>query len=47
MKRFLLIASLFACLGLSSCQCSNPPDIGPVEDNDATAVVAAPMLPRA
>jgi hypothetical protein len=34
MKRLLAFAALFLCVGLSSCQCSEKPDIGPVEDED-------------
>jgi hypothetical protein len=42
MKRFLLLASVFLCLsaGFSACQCSDKPEIGPVEQ--AAAAVAAP-----
>ena len=32
MKRFLILGCLFVCLGFSACQCSNKPDVGPVED---------------
>lgn len=31
MKSFLLFAALFVCFGLSSCQCSDKPEIGPVD----------------
>jgi hypothetical protein len=37
MKRILLFASLLLCFGLSSCQCSDKPDVGPVEDDDGQA----------
>lgn len=40
MRRILILACLFACFGLSSCQCSDKPDIGPVEDDDGQAHVA-------
>jgi hypothetical protein len=40
MKRFLLLTALFLTFGLSSCQCSDKPPIGPVEN--ASAPVAAP-----
>ena len=33
MKRFVLLGALALCLSLSSCQCSNKPPIGPVEDD--------------
>ena len=32
MKRLFILGCLFLCLGLGSCQCSNQPDVGPVED---------------
>ncbi len=41
MKRFLLLTALFLTFGLSSCQCSDKPPIGPVEN--ASASVAAPV----
>ncbi len=31
MKKILLFTALFVCFGLSSCQCSDKPEIGPVE----------------
>lgn len=34
MKRLLTFVALFLVVGLSSCQCSDKPDIGPVEDED-------------
>ena len=36
MKRFFLILVFLVPLWLSSCQCSNKPDIGPVEDENAS-----------
>ena len=41
MKRFVVFACLFVCLGFSACQCSDRPDVGPVED---AAVVQADVL---
>ena len=34
MKRLLAFFALTCCVALSSCQCSDKPDIGPVEDED-------------
>ena len=31
MKRFILLGCLFLCLSISACQCSDKPDVGPVE----------------
>lgn len=40
MKRLLLAACFALCFALPACQCSNPPDVGPVEgDADATHLV--------
>jgi hypothetical protein len=40
MKRRLLIFAVIAlCAGLSSCQCADKPDIGPVEGEDEEAAV--------
>ncbi|GIV62182.1 hypothetical protein GQ464_016695 [Rhodocaloribacter litoris] len=39
MRRILLFAALFICFGLSSCQCSDKPPIGPVEGQDAAVMV--------
>ena len=36
MKRLLLFTCFLLGLTLSSCQCSNPPPVGPVEGDDAT-----------
>jgi hypothetical protein len=43
MRRLLLLATLVLCFGLSSCQCSEKPDVGPVEDegNQAQVVTVA------
>jgi hypothetical protein len=45
MKRSLLLVTLFLCFGLSSCQCSEKPPIGPVEDEQAQVLPAAPSIP--
>ena len=34
MKRLLVFAALLLCTGLASCQCSDQPDVGPVEGKD-------------
>jgi hypothetical protein len=34
MNRSLLIVALLLCASLTSCQCSNQPDVGPVEGED-------------
>ena len=31
MKHFWILGCLLLCLGLGSCQCSDKPDVGPVE----------------
>ncbi len=38
MKRVFVLGTLLLCLSLSSCQCSNKPDIGPVEDDQQAQV---------
>lgn len=37
MRRLLTFVALFLVVGLSSCQCSDKPDIGPVEGDDEQA----------
>lgn len=37
MTRVLLFAALLLTVGLSSCQCSEKPDIGPVEGDEEQA----------
>jgi hypothetical protein len=37
MKRVFVLGTILLCFGLSSCQCSNKPDIGPVEDDQQQA----------
>jgi hypothetical protein len=48
MKRLLIFAALLLCVGLSSCQCAEKPDIGPVEGEEEQAAVrpsSSPALP--
>jgi len=43
MTRTLLFLALVLSVGLSSCQCADKPDVGPVEDGgDAQAHVESP-----
>lgn len=42
MKRTLIFGVICLCFGLSSCQCSNKPDIGPVENPEAQVQVEMP-----
>jgi hypothetical protein len=39
MKRLLLLTCFLLGLCLSSCQCSDKPPIGPIEDDDAAVSV--------
>jgi hypothetical protein len=39
MRRLFAFAALLLCFGLSSCQCSEKPDIGPVENDDQQSTV--------
>jgi hypothetical protein len=39
MKRVLIFAALVLCASLSSCQCAEKPDVGPVEGDDEQAAV--------
>ena len=39
MKRALIFAALVLCVSLSSCQCAEKPDIGPVEEEEGQAAV--------
>jgi hypothetical protein len=43
MKRSLLFAALLLCASLSSCQCADQPDVGPVEDEDESAHRIVPV----
>lgn len=38
-RRLLIFAVIVLCAGLSSCQCADKPDIGPVEGEDEEAAV--------
>ena len=38
-RRLLIFAAIVLCAGLSSCQCADKPDIGPVEGEDEEAAV--------
>jgi hypothetical protein len=42
MKRFFLFAALLACVSLSSCQCADKPDVGPVEGEDEQSQRVSP-----
>lgn len=43
MKRVWILGCLLLCLGLGSCQCSDKPNVGPVEGAAIkTATVEAP-----
>jgi len=42
MKRLLIFAALLLTVGLSSCQCNEKPDIGPVEGEDAQSQLVGP-----
>ena len=39
MKRLLIFAAVLLSVGLSSCQCAEKPDIGPVEGEDEQAAI--------
>jgi hypothetical protein len=39
MKRSLFFTALFVCALFSSCQCADPPDVGPVEGEEESAQV--------
>jgi hypothetical protein len=45
MKRSFVFAALFLCASLTSCQCADQPDVGPVEGEDASAQVLQEDLP--
>jgi hypothetical protein len=47
MKRALIFAVLLLSVGLSSCQCADKPDIGPVEGEDEEAAVQYAPSPDA
>ena len=43
MKRILIFAALLLTVGLSSCQCADKPDIGPVEGDDEQSQLVVPQ----
>lgn len=42
MKRVLLFGTILICFSLSSCQCADKPDVGPVEDEGQAHLQEAP-----
>jgi hypothetical protein len=42
MKRLLIFAALLLTVGLSSCQCADKPDIGPVEGEEEQSQLVRP-----
>ena len=38
-RRFLIFSAIVLCAGLTSCQCADKPDIGPVEGEDEESAV--------
>ena len=44
MKRTVLFGALLLCLGLASCQCADPPPVGPVDDEQAQVVTTPDRL---
>lgn len=46
MRRLFAFAALLLCFGLSSCQCSEKPDIGPVEDEGRQSTVTVDLSPN-
>jgi len=45
MKRLFAFLAILLAIGFSSCQCSDKPDIGPVEDENQASVIPAPVPP--
>lgn len=45
MKRLFAFLAILLAIGFSSCQCSDKPDIGPVEDEDQASVISLPGSP--
>jgi len=43
MKRLLIFTALLLTVGLSSCQCNEKPDIGPVEGDDEQSQLVVPQ----
>ena len=46
-KNTLLFGCMMLCMSLASCQCSNPPPVGPVEDGQAALEQGASERPAA
>ncbi|MFQ5570196.1 MAG: hypothetical protein ACE5G0_11015 [Rhodothermales bacterium] len=44
MKQFLVFGCLLFCFSLPACQCSDKPEVGPVEE--ATVEVVTTVAPR-
>lgn len=44
MKKFVLALALFTCLSIPACQCSDKPDIGPVEGQTQSELVASDLV---
>lgn len=42
MKRLLIFTALLLTVGLSSCQCNEKPEIGPVEGENEQSQLVAP-----
>jgi len=42
MKQTLILGALLLCFSLSSCQCADPPPVGPVDDDEQAHVDSAP-----
>jgi hypothetical protein len=42
MKRILIFAVVVLSVGLSSCQCAEKPDVGPVEGEDQQSRLVVP-----
>ncbi len=44
MKRILIVAAVVLSVGLSSCQCADKPDVGPVEGDDEQSRLVEPPV---
>lgn len=44
MKKFVLALALFTCLSIPACQCSDKPDIGPVEGQTQVEFAASDLV---
>jgi hypothetical protein len=47
MKRILIVAAVLLSVGLSSCQCADKPDVGPVEGEDQQSRLVEPSVEEA